>query len=219
MLACATPFLLTPMNHHPLNQKTIFHSSFWTKLLHKLSLTIFRWRGWRLEGKLPPLKKYVIIGAPHTSNWDFPLALGLAFSYHVPIYWMGKHTLFRWPVGGLMRWLGGIAVNRDASQNLVAQSVEAMQQSDSFVLAIPPEGTRQRVRYWKTGFYHIAQQANVPIVLAFLDYENKAAGFGPTFTPTGDLAQDMQTIQAYYAPIQGKHPQQFAASETGAKPL
>jgi 1-acyl-sn-glycerol-3-phosphate acyltransferase len=219
MLAVATPFLLTSMNHSPLQDKTIFHSPFWTRLLHRVALAIFRWRGWRLEGTLPPLKKYVIIGAPHTSNWDFPLALGLAFSYHVPMYWMGKHTLFRWPVGGLMRWLGGIAVNRSASQNLVAQSVAAMQNSASLVLAIPPEGTRSRVRYWKTGFYHIAQQANVPIVLAFLDFKNKVAGFGPTFTPTGDLEQDLQTIQAFYAPFQGKHPHQFGVIETEPKPL
>jgi 1-acyl-sn-glycerol-3-phosphate acyltransferase len=184
------------------NRKTIFDSPRLSSWMRSLSFALFRWRGWQLVGEMPALKKVVIIGAPHTSNWDFPVALGLAFCFRVKIFWMGKHTLFRWPFGGLMRWLGGIPVNRAASQNLVAQAVAAMHERDELVLAIPPEGTRRQVRQWKTGFYFIAHEAGTPIVLAFLDLKNKVAGFGPMLAPTGDLEQDMQTIKAFYAPIE-----------------
>ena len=190
------------MSDLSVNRQTIHDSVWLIAQVRRCAFALFRWRGWRLEGALPDVKKYVIIGAPHTSNWDFPVALGLAFCYRVKMFWMGKHTLFRWPLGGLMRWLGGIPVNRSASQNLVAQAVAAMHASDELILAIPPEGTRQQVRQWKTGFYFIAQEAGTPIVLAFLDLKNKRAGFGPTLQPTGDLEQDMQTIKAFYAPIE-----------------
>ena len=190
------------MSDLSVNRKTIHDSAWLIKRVRKLSFALFRWRGWRLEGALPDVKKYVIIGAPHTSNWDFPVALGLAFCYRVKMFWMGKHTLFRWPFGGLMRWLGGIPVNRAASQNLVAQAVAAMQASDELILAIPPEGTRKQVRQWKTGFYFIAREAGTPIVLAFLDLKNKRAGFGPTLQPTDNLEKDMATIKAFYAPLE-----------------
>ncbi len=205
------------MSDLSVNRKTIHDSAWLIKRVRKLSFALFRWRGWRLAGALPDVKKYVIIGAPHTSNWDFPLALGLAFCFQVKMFWMGKHTLFRWPLGGVMRWLGGIAVNRSANQNLVAQAVETMRASHKLVLAIPPEGTRSKVRYWKTGFYFIALESETPIVLAFLDFKNKVAGFGPTFMPTGDLEKDMQTIQAFYAPIEGKYASLTGLAEVKAK--
>jgi 1-acyl-sn-glycerol-3-phosphate acyltransferase len=184
------------------NRKTIFDSPRLSEWMRSFSFAVVRWRGWTLVGEMPDLKKCVIIGAPHTSNWDFPAALGLAFCFRVKIYWMGKHTLFRWPFGGLMRWLGGIPVNRAASQNLVGQAVAAMRERDELVLAIPPEGTRQQVRQWKTGFYFIAHESGVPIVLAFLDLKNKVLGFGPVLQPSGNLEQDLQTIKAFYAPIE-----------------
>jgi 1-acyl-sn-glycerol-3-phosphate acyltransferase len=199
------------------NRKTIYDNPRLIAQVRKLSFALFRWRGWRLEGSLPDLKKYVIIGAPHTSNWDFPLALGLAFCFQVKMFWMGKHTLFYWPMGYVMRWLGGIAVNRAANQNLVAQAIATMRASDELILAIPPEGTRSKVRYWKTGFYFIAHESGTPIVLAFLDYKNKVLGFGPTFMPTGDLEKDMETIRAFYAPIEGKYASQTGLAEVKAK--
>ena len=190
------------MSDLSVNHKTIHDSAWLIEPVRRCAFTLFRGRGWRLEGALPDVKKYVIIGAPHTSNWDFPVALGLAFCYRVKMFWMGKHTLFRWPLGGLMRWLGGIPVNRSSSQNLVAQAVAAMQASDELILAIPPEGTRKQVRQWKTGFYFIAQEAGTPIVLAFLDLKNKRAGFGPTLQPTDNLEKDMAMIKAFYAPLE-----------------
>lgn len=190
------------MSNLAVNHRTVFDSPRLSAWMRQLSFAVFRWRGWQLSGEIPALKKAVIIGAPHTSNWDFPLAMGLAFCFRVKIFWMGKHTLFRWPFGGFMRWLGGIPVNRSSSQNLVAQAVTAMNERNELILAIPPEGTRKQVRQWKTGFYFIAHESGVPIVLAFVDLKNKRAGFGPTLTPSGNLETDLETIKAFYAPIE-----------------
>jgi 1-acyl-sn-glycerol-3-phosphate acyltransferase len=152
-----------------------------------------------------------LIAAPHTSNWDLPYTLMVAFALRLNVYWMGKEQLFRPPFRGVMRWLGGIPVNRAQAGNLVAASVAALQQARGPVqLIVPPEGTRSKVRYWKTGFYYIALGAQVPIVMSFLDYGNKVSGLGPTFDPTGDIEADMVRIKAFYAPFKGKNPQQFA---------
>jgi 1-acyl-sn-glycerol-3-phosphate acyltransferase len=119
---------------------------------------------------------------------------------------MGKESIFKPPFRGLMRWLGGISVNRETSTNMVAASVQAIAQADHRVqLVVPPEGTRSQVRYWKTGFYYIALGAQVPIVLAYMDYGRKVAGLGPVFYPTGDIEADMRSIQAFYAPFKGKN--------------
>ena len=134
--------------------------------------------------------------------------LAVAFVFHVKLYWVGKHTLFHWPLGGFLRWMGGVAFNRSGAQNLVAKTAEIFQQKEELILAIAPEGTRAKVRYWKTGFYYIAQQAGVPIVMSFCDFSRKMAGVGPTFLPTGDLEADMQKIQAFYAPFRGKRQEQ-----------
>ncbi|MBY0409370.1 MAG: 1-acyl-sn-glycerol-3-phosphate acyltransferase, partial [Burkholderiaceae bacterium] len=168
-------------------------------------------RGWKIEGVLPAhAAKSVLIAAPHTSNWDLPYTLMIAFSLNLRVYWMGKQGLFNAPLGGLMRWLGGIAVNREQSSNLVATSAQAMRDAAGpMQLIVPPEGTRGKTRHWKTGFYFIAQQAGVPIVLAFVDYERKVGGLGPVFEPTGDMEGDMARIKAFYAPIKGKNPAQF----------
>jgi 1-acyl-sn-glycerol-3-phosphate acyltransferase len=167
---------------------------------------IFRWR---IEGKLPDTPKFVLIAAPHTSNWDLPVMLSLAFAFRTRLFWMGKDTLFRRPFGAIMRWLGGIPIDRSKSHNVVEQSAEHFRKAESLVMVVPPEGTRQKVRYWKTGFYRIAESAGVPIALGFLDYRRKVGGFGPTVVPTGDIEADMETIQAFYANITGKHSDQF----------
>ena len=187
---------------------TIFDTPILNTLLQRSAHSLFKLFGWQTAGTLPATPKYVIIAAPHTSNWDFALAMGIAFAYRIKVYWMGKHTLFRWPFGYVARWLGGIAVERSASHNLVAHTVEQFRQRDALIIGIPPEGTRKQVAQWKTGFYHIAQQAQVPIVLGYFDYEHKIVGFGPTFTPTGDLERDLAEIRAFYAPLKGRTPSQ-----------
>lgn len=161
---------------------------------------------WRVEGELPPAK-CVIIAAPHTSNWDMPFMLMAAYVIGFRISWMGKHTLFWGPFGPLMRALRGIPVDRRSPQNLVQQVAARFATSDELVLAVPPEGTRKAVEYWKSGFYQIARAAGVPVVLGFLDFERKVGGLGPVVHLTGDVHADMDRIRAYYRDIRGKHPE------------
>jgi len=190
--------------------RTIFTTPVVNTLLRGLSLAFLKLTGWRVEGSLPPdCPKCVLIAAPHTSNWDLPYTLMVGFALRLNLYWMGKESIFRPPFGGVMRWLGGISVDREKSTNLVAASVEALRAADGTVqLTVPPEGTRSKTRYWKTGFYHIAQGAQVPIVMAYMDYARKVSGLGPVFHPTGDIERDMETIKAFYAPFKGKNPDQ-----------
>jgi len=193
--------------------RTIFNTPGISTLLKAFSGAFLRVTGWKVEGELPPeARRSVLIAAPHTSNWDLPYTLMVAFVLGLDVRWMGKHTLFRFPFGPVMRWLGGIAVNREQSNNLVAASAEQLRLApEPFQLIVPPEGTRSKTRYWKTGFYYIAQAAHVPIVMAYMDYADKRSGLGPVFQPTGDVDQDMATIKAFYAPFKGKNVQQFEA--------
>jgi 1-acyl-sn-glycerol-3-phosphate acyltransferase len=193
--------------------RTIFDTPGVNTALRAFSIWFLRVKGWKVEGALPAhTPKCVLIAAPHTSNWDLPYTLMVAFVLRLNVYWMGKASLFKAPFGPVMRWLGGIAVNREKSSNLVAASAAAIQAADGpLQLVVPPEGTRDKTRHWKTGFYYIALQAQVPIVLAFMDYEHKRSGLGPTFTPTGDVDADMAQIKLFYAGIKGKRPSQFAA--------
>lgn len=166
--------------------------------------------GWRIEGEIPDIKKFVIIAAPHTSNWDFPITLAITFALKIKIYWMGKAVMFHWPFGAACRWLGGIPIDRSRSHNVVEQSIQAFKDRDTLIMVIPPEGTRNKVSYWKTGFYHIARGANIPIVLGFLDYRRKTGGIGPTFYPTGRIEEDIKKIKTFYATITGKRQDQFS---------
>lgn len=194
-------------------QRTLFETPGISTALQAFSRTVLKAQGWKLDGSLPPgVGKCVLIAAPHTSNWDLPYTLMLAFCLDLRVYWMGKHTLFRWPFGPVMRWLGGIAVRRERSNNLVAASAEAIRSAAGpLQLVVPPEGTRGKTRHWKTGFYFIAREAGVPIVLAFVDYGRKVGGLGPVFLPTGDLERDMAEIKRFYAPIRGRNAAQFSA--------
>lgn len=193
--------------------RTIFDTPVVNTVLRNFSVAFLKLSGWTIEGELPPnARKSVFIAAPHTSNWDLPYTLMVAFALRLHIYWMGKHQIFSPPFKHLMMWLGGIAVNRESANNLVAASVEAIRSADGPVqLVVPPEGTRSKVRYWKTGFYYIAAGAQVPIVLAFMDYEKKRAGIGGEFIPTGDIEADMARIKAFYAQFKGKNSAQFDA--------
>ena len=193
--------------------RTIFDTPIVNTLLRAASLAFLRIAGWKVEGALPAgASKCVLIAAPHTSNWDLPYTLFVAFALNLKIYWMGKQSLFKWPFGALMRWLGGIPVDRSKSNNLVAASAQAIRDANGpLQLVVPPEGTRGKTRHWKTGFYHIAIEAQVPIVMAYMDYQRKVSGLGPVFQPSGDIAADMAAIKAFYAPIKGYHATQFEA--------
>ena len=193
-------------------QRTIFTTPGVNTVLRAMSIGFLKATGWTLDGQAPAgHPKCVLIAAPHTSNWDLPYTLMVAFALRMNIHWMGKRQIFRWPFGGLMRWLGGIAVDRSQSTNLVAASAKALRDAEGSVhLVIPPEGTRSQTRHWKTGFYWIAHEAGVPIVLAYMDYPRKLSGLGPVFTPTGDIEADMLQIKAYYAQYKGKNWQQFS---------
>ena len=193
--------------------RTIFTTPVVNTFLRVFSVAFLRLSGWRIEGALPThATKAVLIAAPHTSNWDLPYTLMVAFALRLNIYWMGKQSIFKPPFRGVMRWLGGIPVNREQSTNLVAASVAAIQAADGpLQLIVPPEGTRSKTRYWKTGFYHIAVGAQVPIVMAYMDYHDKRSGLGPVFEPTGDVQADLAAIKAFYAPFKGKNATQFEA--------
>ncbi|MBF0102005.1 MAG: lysophospholipid acyltransferase family protein [Desulfobacterales bacterium] len=162
--------------------------------------------GWKVHGTLPSLPKFVLIAAPHTSNWDLPIMLCIAFACKAKIYWMGKKTIFRKPFEGLFKWLGGIPIDRSKSNNIVTQMIQQFENNEKLIMTIPPTGTRKEVMKWKTGFYYIAQGANVPIVLGFLDYSKKIGGIGSVFFPTGDIETDMKHIRLFYSDIQGKYP-------------
>jgi len=164
-------------------------------------------KGWDFEGKFPPQGKFVLICAPHTSNWDFMYLLAIMFMERVKVAWFGKHTLFKKPFGGLMRWLGGIPVDRSSAHGVVDQIVEHFSKQENLIIAIAPEGTRKKTDYWKSGFYHIAHKAQIPILLGYVDYANKKAGTGPAFIPTGNIKQDMDQIRDFYKDIRGDHPE------------
>lgn len=168
---------------------------------------VLRRAGWEIAGSRPELPKFVFIAAPHTSNWDLFWMLLFSIHFGVKIAWLGKHVLFRPPFGWFMRLLGGIAVDRRKPQGLVAQAVDAFSSRERFVLVVPPSGTRKRGKYWKSGFYHIAKGAGVPIVLGFLDYGKREGGIGPQITPSHDLEADMDQIRAFYEGKTGRYPE------------
>ncbi len=176
--------------------------------VRKLARRLLQWAGWRIEMQDPGTDRYVVIGYPHTSNWDFLVTLLFMIAEGVPIRLLGKASLFRGPVGVLMRALNAIPVDRSKRNNLVDQVADLFAEHESLIIGISPEGTRKRSPRWRTGFYYIALKAQVPIVLAFLDYGNKVCGFGPAIMPTGDIEADFERIREFYAGVKGKHPHQ-----------
>ncbi|MBR7783690.1 lysophospholipid acyltransferase family protein [Undibacterium luofuense] len=190
---------------------TIFQTPVINHLMRWVALLSMRLTGWKVEGMTPQEKKYVLIAAPHTSNWDFPVTLMVCFVMRLRVYWMGKASLFPPVVGGVMRWLGGIAVDRSKANNLVQGTIDAFHANTELTVIVPPEGTRGKVTRWKTGFYYIALGAGVPIALGYLDFSRKVGGIGKMFMPTGDIEADMKEIRAFYKDIKGKNPQFFEA--------
>ncbi|PID86539.1 MAG: acyltransferase [Chloroflexi bacterium] len=175
----------------------------WTRAFTLGILSIF---GWHIEGMPPNVPKMILIGAPHTSNWDFILAMLTSSSFRLRMSWMAKHTFVDGPGKRLWHWLGGIPVDRRARHGAVGAMVETYNNHEKLVVAITPEGTRHGVKRWKSGFYHIAVGANIPIVPIVFDYGNKTMRVLEPFMPTGDKDADIAYLQSLYKDIKGKHP-------------
>jgi 1-acyl-sn-glycerol-3-phosphate acyltransferase len=185
---------------------TIFNTPVLSTFYHYLARIVMRLFGWRVEGKLPDIPKFVLVGAPHTSNWDFLLFLGVIFSLRANVRFMGKAELFRFPVGWFFRYCGGVPVDRKKSTGLVEQMVKVCNESEQFVLTIAPEGTRHHVTEWKRGFYHIAKNAGIPIVMAMVDGKHKTVRIGQVFHPTDDMEADMKAIKGIFEGVRGIKP-------------
>jgi len=191
--------------------RTIFDTPLLEPMLRSASRRVLRLLGWQVRGELPARAvRCVVIAAPHTSNWDFPFTLLAAFALGMRIRWIGKAPLFRPPFGWLMRWLGGIPVHRDRSNNLIAASIEALKSAPGpLQLVVAPEGTRRRTREWKAGFHHIARGAGLPILQSYLDWGTRTCGLGPLVDPSDDVEGDIARIRAFYAPFRGRNADQF----------
>lgn len=176
-------------------------------MLQILSATLLSLLGWQVEKNIPEDKKIIIIGAPHTSNWDFPLTLLALSSLGLRFSWIGKHTIFKGPFGIFFRKIGGIPVNRKARSGFINEMVSAFSARDQLTLAIAPEGTRSKKDHWKAGFYQIAVKANIKVCLGFIDYPTKTVGLGPTLMPSKDIVGDFKMIQEFYHEKSGRYPE------------
>lgn len=173
-----------------------------------ISQFILRLWGWTIEGRYPhEVKKMVVIVFPHTSNWDFPVGVLVRSALKADIKYVGKASLFRFPFGGLFRWLGGYPVDRSKNTNFVDAVVDIFNREDRFAITLTPEGTRGKVDKLKTGFYYIALGAKVPIVCVKFDWGRKIVGFSAPFYPTGDYDADIIDILKYYKGVKGYHPE------------
>lgn len=177
--------------------------------MRRLGRDALRLSGWRFTGDMPDLAKFVLIVAPHTSNWDFVVGLAAKWAIGLHVTWLGKHTLFTPPLGWIMRALGGRPVNRRASNDLVKLTARTITSQDSMVIALTPEGTRRRTVRWRSGFWHIARLADVPIVCVALDWGRKEIRVGPTLSVRPELGvkADIARIQAHYGEVRGYHPE------------
>lgn len=165
---------------------------------------ILRLRGWGFEGSVPNVSKAVIIVAPHTSNWDFLVGVAAMFAMGLRSCFLGKHTLFKWPLGSMMRWLGGVPVDRRSARGVVDETVQLFAATDHLILGLSPEGTRRSVDRWKTGFYWVAFKAAVPIVPVAFDYNRRLIRFGELFDPSGDLEADLRVLEQFFDGIEGR---------------
>lgn len=180
--------------------------SWLSRLFRRVLVGMYKSGGWRAHGVVPEPRKFVLIAAPHTSNWDFVYFLGLTEDLGIRPHFMAKTSLFRWPFTNFMLDMGGVPVDRTSNKNYVQQMIEEFDRRDEFMLTIAPEGTRGTVKAWKTGFYHIAVGAGVPLVLGMMDYGSKTGGLGPAIWPTGDYKADMAEVAKIYAKVRPKHP-------------
>ncbi len=195
------------VNEDAILKTTIFNTPVISPLLRFLSNSIMRLFGWSVDGQLPDLPKFILVGAHHTSNWDFVLFLGVIFHLRANVKFMGKAELFRNPlVGWFFYWCGGVPVDRKKSQGLVEQMAEICEKSDTFKLTIAPEGTRHYVSEWRMGFYHIAKNASIPVVMAVIDGENKTVRVGQVFHLTENMEEDIKTIKGFFTGMVGINP-------------
>lgn len=166
--------------------------------------------GWSISGRLPADPKYVLLVAPHTSNWDFPVGLCAKLALRLECHFIAKDSLFWWPLGAFLRSVGGVPVDRSAAGDVVAETARAFRDAQRFVLVITPEGTRSRVPQWKSGFHRIARAANVPVFLVAFDYPAKVIRLGPLFHATDDYAADLAAIRAHVSSRMARHPARYA---------
>lgn len=176
--------------------------------LRRFSKFILKRTGWKYHLQFPETKKFIIIGAPHTSNMDWLVMFLITRAENLPFHWLGKDDIFRPPLGGLMRKLGGISIDRSKHTNFVQQVVNVFNNSKELMIIITPEGTRGKTKFWKSGFYYIALGANVPIVLGGVDYPTKTLLVDKWFYPSGDVKSDMEIVREFYAGKRGKFPNQ-----------
>ncbi len=176
---------------------------------HALAIATMRLSGWRIEGSFPDIPKFVLIVAPHTSNWDFLVGLQAMFALRLRLSYLAKHTLFWFPLGAFMRWFGGVPVDRSVHADRVRDAVEEFKRRDKLILVVTPEGTRKRVPRWKRGFYHVATGAGVPIVPVSFDYSKKLITIEQPFFPSGDIDGDMMELRGLYRPEMAKSPENF----------
>ena len=177
-----------------------------SRMFRRALVGIYKRHGWRAHGAVPKPRKFVLIAAPHTSNWDFVYFLGLTDDLGIKPHFMAKTSLFRWPFTNFMLDMGGVPVDRSSNKNYVQQMIDEFNRRKEFMLTIAPEGTRGSVKAWKTGFYHIAMGAGVPLVVGMMDYASRSGGLGPAIWPTGDYVADMKKIAEIYATVTPKHP-------------
>jgi len=172
-----------------------------------------RLTGWKFAGTIPDIPKFIMIVAPHTSNWDFVVGVAARAAIRLKISWMGKDSLFKAPMGGIMRGLGGIPVVRDKNLGVVDQVAQAFKQADRLALAITPEGTRSKRDKWKTGFYFMAKKAEVPILPVSFDYNSKTISFGELLHPTGDFESDIIVLNDFFDKAVGKNPEDYSGHQ------
>lgn len=177
-----------------------------SRLFRRALIGFYRLRGWKAEGYAPEDRRFIIVAAPHTSNWDFVNFLGLTEDVGVRPNFMAKDSLFKGPWKNFLLDMGGVPVERSSSHNYVQQMIEEFARRKEFMLTVAPEGTRSKAKEWKTGFYHIAVGAKVPIVLGFMDYARKVGGLGPTIWPSGDIIEDFKKMARFYATTAPKFP-------------
>jgi 1-acyl-sn-glycerol-3-phosphate acyltransferase len=172
-----------------------------SRLLWKLLGVVFRLKGWRVSGNAPAVRKYVLIGAPHTSNWDFVFFAGTVQQLGIRPSFIGKHTLFHWPLRRFMYDMGGMPIDRSKPGGYTRSVIRAFAQASEMALVIAPEGTRKSSGEWRSGFYHIAMGAGVPIVPAWVDHARKQGGIGAPIMPSGDYAADMAQLLAFFRKV------------------
>ncbi|MFO8051404.1 MAG: 1-acyl-sn-glycerol-3-phosphate acyltransferase [Thermoplasmatota archaeon] len=190
-------------------RRTIFDTPFLSTIMKWIGRTYVRITGWEEMDNRNGEENFVAIFAPHTSAWDFVDLVMLALDLDIKSYWLGKHSLFKGPLDPLLRYMGGLPIDRGKRSNTVEQVVDYFNEKEDMVFTLAPEGTRKPVEKWRSGFYHIAVGAGVPIAIVQLDHGNKRGGIHSMFYPTGDLDGDMKSIKARYRGVLPRHPDRF----------